>query len=103
MTWEKIKNFVLGGGAAVVLIALFAFADWRAQVYATNAWKDDNVRLKLNEMIDNKLAAQDLATDSKIVSMDAERATNKAATVRNREEIDDNERRVEEAFRILTE
>ena len=35
MKWEKIKNFVIGGGAAFIMVLLLGFLDWRAQVHAS--------------------------------------------------------------------
>lgn len=68
----------------IVLAVLAAFADWRIGV-----------------KIDDALSSQDIGTDAKIVDMDKNIASNKALSERNREEIDDNERRVEQAFEIL--
>jgi hypothetical protein len=47
------------------------------------------------------LASQDIGTDAKIVDMDKNIATNAAKSERNREVIEDNKKRVEQAFAVL--
>ena len=84
MNWEKIKNFVFGGAGAVGFVLLMGFIDWRVGV-----------------KVDAALAAQDLGTDAKIVEMDKATALNTAGVKDNREDIEDNERRVEQAFAVL--
>ena len=59
MKWNDIKNFVFGGGAAVLLVVILAFMDWRVGV-----------------KVDEALAKLDIGTDIKIVTMDAATATN---------------------------
>lgn len=83
MNWIKENGgvVVLGG---IILAVMAAFADWR-------------IGVKVNQA----LSAQDLGTDAKIVDMDTNIAANKALSERNKEEIDDAERRVEQAFEIL--
>lgn len=81
---DKIKNFVMGGGAAVVLVVFWQFVEWRVAVAVSEA-----------------LAAQDIGTDSKIISMDSKIQANGAGVADNREDIEDNERRVEQAFAVL--
>ena len=84
MSWEKVKNFVFGGAGAVGFVLLMGFIDWRVGV-----------------KVDAALAAQDLGTDAKIVEMDKATALNTAGVKDNREDIEDNERRVEQAFAVL--
>lgn len=37
MTWDKIKNFVIGGGLVLVWAITLGFLDWRASVHADTA------------------------------------------------------------------
>jgi hypothetical protein len=48
-----------------------------------------------------RLPAEDLATDSKIIEMDKVAAANTAGVTANKDNIEDNERRVEQAFAVL--
>ncbi len=87
--WEQIKEIkgLIGGLAtlATVLIVIgTALMEWRVSVRVTAA-----------------LAAQDLGTDTKIVAMDKVSALNTAGVSSNKENIEDNERRVEQAFAVL--
>ena len=84
MNWDKIKNWVFGGGGAVVFILLMGFIDWRVSVKVSAA-----------------LTAQDLGTDTKIVSMDTSIADNKRTGEENAEDIEQNRRNVESAFAAL--
>ena len=84
MSWDKAKNWVFGGGGAVAFVLFMGFVDWRIGVKVADA-----------------LAAQDLATDHKIVSMDTNIAANTRTGEENAEDIADNERRVEQAFAVL--
>ncbi|KPK72257.1 MAG: hypothetical protein AMJ84_04525 [Acidithiobacillales bacterium SM23_46] len=83
MNWIK-ENGGLLAIMAFGAVILGAYAEWRIGV-----------------AVSEQLASQDLGTDAKIVSMDTNIAANKALAERNREEIDDAERRVEQAFEIL--
>lgn len=70
---------------AVVLAVLGgSFMEWRVQSNVAAA-----------------LAEQDIATDTKIISMDDEIDANGAQGVANKDNIEDNERRVEQAFAVL--
>lgn len=70
---------------AVVLAVLGgSFMEWRVQSNVATA-----------------LASQDIATDSKIISMDDEIDANGAVGRANKDNIEDNERRVEQAFAVL--
>jgi len=51
--------------------------------------------------VKNALASQDIGTDSKIVDMDKNIASNAAKAERNAEVIEDNKKRVEQAFSVL--
>jgi hypothetical protein len=87
--WEQIKEIkgLLAGlvtAFTVVSVIGLALMDWRISVHVATA-----------------LAAQDLATDSKIVSMDDEIDENGAKADANTTRIDGNERRVEQAFAAL--
>ena len=85
MNWEKAKNFVIGGGLVLVWVVTLAFLDWRVSVGVATA-----------------LSAQDIGTDTKIVSMDTNIAENKRTGDENAEDIGQNRDRVEAAFRVLT-
>lgn len=84
MKWEQIKNWVFGGGGAVAFVLFMGFVDWR-------------IGVKVNEA----LAAQDLATDAKIVAMDKHIADNTRTGSENGEDIDDLDERVKMAFQAL--
>lgn len=91
--WDAVRDNwgqITGIGTVVVLLHLFV------------------MNVMINSAVDNKLANQDIGTDSKIVSMDdeidlngakAEAAIAAAAAVNTR--VDGNERRVELAFGVL--
>lgn len=81
---DKLAKFIVGGGAAVVLIVFWQFVEWRVAVAVSEA-----------------LAAQDIGTDAKIISMDSNIQANTQTGADNREDIEDNERRVEQAFAVL--
>lgn len=83
MNWVKENGGMLAVMAFGALV-LGAYAEWRIDV-----------------AVAEQLASQDLGTDAKIVDMDKHIASNKALSERNKEEIDDAERRVEQAFEIL--
>jgi len=51
--------------------------------------------------VKNALASQDIGTDAKIVDMDKNIASNAAKAERNAEVIEDNKKRVEQAFSVL--
>lgn len=88
-TWEQLKEIkgLLAGlvtAFTVVSVIGLAIMDWRIGV-----------------KVDEALAAQDLGTDSKIVSMDTNIADNKRTGEENAEDIEQNRRNVEAAFRRL--
>ena len=83
MNWIKENGGLLAIMAFGALV-LGAYAEWRIDV-----------------SVKNQLASQDIGTDAKIVDMDKNIASNTALAERNKEEIDDAERRVEQAFEIL--
>ena len=86
--WDKIKNFVFGGGLLLAWAITLGFLDWRAEHHAREYLKtDDGIRL-INEMIDGALSSQDLATDSKIVDMDSNIQANAATGAENKEDIE---------------
>lgn len=84
--YQAIKDNWAQVGVVVVVASVLggAFMDWR---------------IKAN--LETLLASQDIATDSKIVSMDDEIDLNGAASKANATRIDGNERRVEQAFAAL--
>jgi hypothetical protein len=84
MSWEKVKNWVFGGGGAIAFILLMGFVDWRVGVKVSEA-----------------LSAQDLGTDSKIISMDSNIATNTNDIADNKEDILEEKRRLEKVAEIL--
>jgi predicted transcriptional regulator len=93
---EKLTHFlelakelkaVLAGLIGVIVIAMAigaALMEWRISVNVAEA-----------------LSAQDLGTDAKIVSMDTNIADNKRTGEENAEDIEQNRRNVEAAFRRL--
>jgi hypothetical protein len=80
----KILIVALAAVFSAVSVVGYLILDWRVSVNVATA-----------------LAAQDLGTDTKIVSMDAGIADNKRTGEENAEDIADNERRVEQAFAVL--
>ena len=84
MNWDKAKNFVLGGGAAVLLVALMGFIDWRIGV-----------------KLDAALKAQDLGTDTKIISMDTNIATNKSGVAENKEDGEETRQQLRDVAAVL--
>ncbi len=88
-TMEQLKEFKgliasLAALATVLIVIGGVLMEWRVSVNVANA-----------------LAAQDLGTDDKIVSMDKVAALNTAGVTANKDNIEDNERRVEQAFAVL--
>ena len=84
MKWDKIKNFVLGGGLVLVWAVTLGFLDWRAQVYARE-----------------EVAKLDIGTDQKIIDMDSDRLTNTHDIETNTENIVINRDDVRRAFLVL--
>lgn len=84
MTWEKLKNFVIGGGFLVLGGILLAYLDWRIAVG-----------------VDEALAGLDIKSDAKIVSMDQDIQTNASNIEHNKENNDRTQRQLEEVARIL--
>lgn len=84
MTWDGVKNWVFGGAGAVALIIFYQFMQWQVSVE-----------------VSRQLAAQDLGTDSKIVDMDKNIATNKATGEGNKEDNAITRRQLEQIAQIL--
>ena len=84
MNWEKIKNWVFGGAGAVALVIFYQFMQWQVSVEVAK-----------------QLSAQDIGTDSKIVSMDKVAAENTRTGSENAEDIAENKEAVRDAFRVL--
>lgn len=87
--WEQVKEIkgLLAGLvtlATVLIVIGGALMQWRVSVEVGKA-----------------LAQQDIATDTKIISMDDEIDANGAVGRANKDNIEDNERRVEQAFAVL--
>lgn len=87
--WEQIKEIkgLLAGmvtAFTVVSVVGLAIMDWRIGV-----------------KVDQALANQDIGTDAKIVDMDKNIAANANKSARNAEVIEDNKKRVEQAFAVL--
>lgn len=101
MTWDKIKNFVLGGGLVLVYAITLGFLDWRAEVYAEKAYKSEAAKLSINVMIDAKIAAMNIGSDQKIIDMDTVTATNTHDIESNTENIVINRDDVRRAFQVL--
>lgn len=83
MTWDRIKNFVFGGGAAIVLVCLLWYINITAAGSAADAWKTEAVQLKLNAMIDTKLAALDVPSDAAIAELNGRQDTTDANVSNN--------------------
>lgn len=88
-TWEQLKEIKgLIAGLAVLASVLIVIGsllmEWRVSV-----------------AVSAELAKQDIATDTKIISMDDEIDANGAQGKANKDNIEDNERRVEQAFAVL--
>ena len=94
--WPQITVLV-----AALLILGGGYLEWRLTLNFTNNLKSPEAALKINELIDLRIAAIDIATDQKVVNMDTNIAANTATGARNTEEIDDAERRLEQAFKVL--
>ncbi len=101
MKWEKIKNFVIGGGAAFIMVLLLGFLDWRAQVHASTLLESEQSKLAINALIDAKISSIDFATDEKIVDMDSDRQANTHNIETNTENITINRDDVRRAFCVL--
>ena len=84
MNWEKVKGFVLGGGALMVFGLLMGFVNWRIGV-----------------LVDEAIAAQDLGTDTKIISMDTNIATNEFGIAENKEDNEATEQRLQDVAAVL--
>jgi len=84
--WAAVKdNWGQITAAITVLVSLHLFVMW----------------VMVGSAVSTKLSEQDLATDSKIVSMDDEIDANGAHADANTTRISGNERRVEMAFAVL--
>ncbi len=88
-TWEQLKDIKgllasLAALATVLIVIGSLLMEWRVSV-----------------AVAAELAKQDLATDTKIISMDDEIDANGAQGIANKDNIEDNERRVEQAFAVL--
>ncbi len=88
-TVEQLKEFkgLIGGLAALATVLILiggVLMEWRVSVNVASA-----------------LEAQDLGTDTKIVSMDKVAALNTAGVSANKDNIEDNKDRVEQAFAVL--
>lgn len=83
---KEIKGLIAGLVALVTVLIVIgsSLMDWRVKVAVTA-----------------ELAKQDIATDTKIISMDDEIDSNGAGVSANKDNIEDNERRVEQAFAVL--
>ena len=91
MTWEKLKNFVIGGGFLVIGGMLLAYMEWRVLVN-----------------VDEALANLDIQTDTNIVSMkddiQANTTTNNVQDIKitnNEESNDRTQRQLEAVAEIL--
>jgi len=89
ITMEQLKEFkgLIAGLATLVTVLIViggALMEWRVRANVSAA-----------------LAAQDIGTDIKIVEMDKVAALNTAGVTANKDNIEDNERRVEQAFAVL--
>ena len=101
MTWDKIKNFVFGGGAVVVLAVLVWYINITAAGSAAEAWKTEEVQLKLNAMIDEKLAALEVPSEATLTAQGGRIDINAAAIAENDQDIEQTTRRLEAVAEIL--
>ena len=84
MNWDKVKNWVFGGGGAVVFLLLMGFVDWRVGV-----------------KVDAALSALSIGTDPKIVSMDTSIADNTRTGAENAEDISEEKQKLRDVANIL--
>ena len=77
------------------------YAEAVALVHATEYLASEAGQLKINAMIDERLASQDIATDSKIVEMDSNIASNTAGVEDNRDDIEFARQQLMDLGRIL--
>lgn len=89
MNWEKSKNFIIGGGAAVLMVVFLFAMDWRVQVHVAAQFKS--------------VAAEDpgISTNAKIIAMDTERQANTLGVANNKEDISDTDERLAAVAAIL--
>jgi len=101
--WEKVKDnwSQLAFVGAILLLLVGTFVQVRVSAIALAEVKGDAATLHINTLIDTKLAAQDLGTDSKIVAMDSERQINSLGVTGNKEAIAIERERLNEVGRIL--
>ncbi len=101
--WEKIKDnwgqiTVFGG---ILLVISGSYLEWRLTVNFTTNLKSEAAALKINELIDMRIADIDIATDQKVVSMDTNITTNTVDIGHNKEEITENEQKLRDVANIL--
>ena len=84
MNWDKLKNFAIGGGLVIVWAMTLGFLKWQVGVE-----------------VDKKLAAQDLGTDVKIISMDTNIATNTGGVAENKEDNEDTRQQLRDVAAVL--
>ncbi len=101
--WERIKNsWPQITALVIVLLAVGgSYLEWRLAVNFKTNLNSDAAALKINSLIDARIAGIDIATDQKVVTMDTNIATNTAGVARNKEEVDDVERTLEKVADIL--
>ncbi len=101
--WDKIKD---NWGQILALVAALgiiggAYLEWRLAVNFTTNLNSEAAALKINELIDARIAGIDIATDQKVVSMDTNIATNTSDIAHNEEEINENEQKLRDVANIL--
>jgi len=84
MNWNMVKNFAVGGGAVLLFALLMGFVNWRIGV-----------------LVDEAIAAQDLGTDTKIISMDTNIATNEFGIAENKEDNEDTRQQLRDVAAVL--
>lgn len=84
---KELKNWLLGGGAAVLVVALVWYINITATGSAETAWKTEAVQLKLNAMIDEKLATLDVPTDTALAEQGGRIDINAAGISENDQDI----------------
>ena len=84
MSWDKVKNWVFGGGGAVAFVLMMGFIDWRVGVKVTEA-----------------LSAMDIGTDSNIIAMDTIAAANTSGVAENKEDNEFTAQQLRDVARVL--
>ena len=82
--------------AVILLTVAGGYMEWRINNEVLSRFASADIRVQINTMIDDKIAAVDLSP--KIIIMDSERLINRLNIEGNKEDIEDNE---EDVIRAL--